>query len=223
MTSYLNLHNLYQVRLFLADTILTPSNSDPDEFVFEKNLIISFTETTGTVGYAYIGAYSVETDNSVLPYEDYTYITGTKLDTYTTTTIPIKNVNTAKFVQFQFYKSTKTITVTRSYGKILDLFSYVGGLFSIIFVFLSFFFSSYSQYSYEISVGESEFAIDKTGRRFREKDFNFLKYVKYSIYDWMKSIGIQLKWEVDQRIDEVLTESRNSMDISLILKRLRYL
>lgn len=59
MTNYLNLHNLYQVRLFLANTILTPSNPDPDEFIFEKNLIISFTETTGTVGYAYIGDYTV--------------------------------------------------------------------------------------------------------------------------------------------------------------------
>ena len=155
MTSYLNLHNLYQVRLFLANTILTPSNLDPDEYILEKNLIISFTETTGTVGYAYIGDYMVETDNSVLPYQDLTYITGTKLDTYTTTTIPIKTVNTANLVQFQFYKSTKTISVFRSFGKILDLFSYVGGLFSLIFVFLSFFFSSYSQYSYEISVGES--------------------------------------------------------------------
>jgi hypothetical protein len=126
------------------------------------------------------------------------------LDTFTTTTIPIKAVNTANLVQFQFYKSTKTITVSRSYGKVLDLFSYVGGLFGLIFVFLSYFFSSYSQYSYEISVGESEFSIDKSGRRFREKDFNFLKYMKYSVYDWMGSIGIKLNWEVDEKIDQIL-------------------
>lgn len=113
-------------------------------------------------------------------------------------------MNTANLVQFQFYKSTKTITVSRSYGKVLDLFSYVGGLFGLIFVFLSYFFSSYSQYSYEISVGESEFSIDKSGRRFREKDFNFLKYMKYSVYDWMGSIGIKLNWEVDEKIDQIL-------------------
>lgn len=53
-------------------------------------------------------------------------------------------------------------------------------------------------------MGESEFSIDKTGRRFREKDFNFIKYMKYSFYDWMGSIGIKLNWEIDQKIDQIL-------------------
>ena len=31
-----------------------------------------------------------------------------------------------------------------------------------------------------------------------------MKYLKYSVYDWLGSIGIKLKWEVDEKIDQIL-------------------
>jgi len=70
------------------------------------------------------------------------------------------------FVQFQLYKSTKSKVITRSFGKIDTLLSYVGGLFSLLFTIIAFFFASYSQYSYEIFVGSSSLSLDNNGRRF---------------------------------------------------------
>lgn len=54
----------------------------------------------------------------------------------------------------------------------------------------------------ELMVAESSFSYGGDGKKIREKDLGFLTYVLYSIYDWLKMIGINLRWEKMQKIDE---------------------
>ena len=69
------------------------------------------------------------------------------------------------------------------------MLSYVGGLFGLLFVFIAFFLSSYNEYRYELMIAETSFSVDETGRKVKEKDFSFLTYLKYSVYDWLKMFG----------------------------------
>lgn len=46
----------------------------------------------------------------------------------------------------------KSINVKRTVGKLDEMLSYAGGLFSIIVGFLAFFMSSFNEYKYELLV-----------------------------------------------------------------------
>ena len=63
--------------------------------------------------------------------------------------------------------------VSRKVGKIDEVLSYVGGLFSTIIAFLAFFLQSFNEYRYELRVAEGVFVYDETGRRINEEDFYF--------------------------------------------------
>jgi hypothetical protein len=63
--------------------------------------------------------------------------------------------------------SQKKYVYTRQVGKLDDLLSYVGGLFSIIIGFLGWFMMSYNEYKYELLAAESSFNYDKNGRQIK--------------------------------------------------------
>ena len=58
--------------------------------------------------------------------------------------------------------------VTRKVGKIDEVLSYVGGLFSTIIAFLAFFLKSFNEYRYELRVAEGVFIYDETGKKINE-------------------------------------------------------
>ena len=64
----------------------------------------------------------------------------------------------------------------------------------MIFVVIFFFFGSFNEYRMELMVAEASFSYGEDGKKLREKDMGFLTYFLYSIYDWLKMIGINLKW-----------------------------
>ena len=61
----------------------------------------------------------------------------------------------------------KFITIDRKVGKIDELLSYAGGLFSIIAGALSFFMFSYNEYRYELMVAEGVCNNDDNGNVIR--------------------------------------------------------
>jgi hypothetical protein len=61
----------------------------------------------------------------------------------------------------------KHILVQRTVGKLDDMLSYAGGLFSIITGFLGLFVISFNKYRYELMVAEGVFHEDEDGNRIR--------------------------------------------------------
>ena len=53
--------------------------------------------------------------------------------------------------------SDEKVIVKREVGKLDDMLSYVGGLFSLIVGFLAFFMMSYNEYRYELIVAKGAF------------------------------------------------------------------
>ena len=112
----------------------------------------------------------------------------------------------------------------RTVGKVDEVLSYAGGLFSIIISFLGFFLLSYNEYRYEIMVGEGAFNYNDDGKKLREEEFTFLKYIKYSFYDWIQLLGCcELEWEDCEEIAGTREEANNQLDVSLLFKKIQHL
>lgn len=101
----------------------------------------------------------------------------------------------------------KKFVVKRKVGKIDELFSYIGGLFSSILLMLSFFISNYNKFKFEIKTGQSFVGNNPVFLKspFTYKKFTFIKYCKYTIYRMVKKVCCcyQLQWEDCKQIDHM--------------------
>jgi hypothetical protein len=73
-------------------------------------------------------------------------------------------------------------------GKFDEMLSYAGGLFAIIAGFLNFFMFSYNEYRYELMVAEGVCSNDDNGNLIHEDELTLCKYVKYTVFDWVKTL-----------------------------------
>ena len=128
---------------------------------------------------------------------------GTYLVSYNTA--PYERRNNSKYVELEVTMSTENTYIERSYGKIDDRLSYIGGLFEISIIFLSFFLTSYNVYRYEIMISEKAYTSPE--KKVNEGDFNFILYIKYTIYSWINILlcSCKLKWKDCEKIDEART------------------
>lgn len=161
VSNYLATNDYFKVKLFVVDTLLTPSNEDAISKIIEKSIFLAFSDTMGTVGTIDMAEYELKTDQSLLPFSTYKREKGTYIEDFATNAV---SLTSTKYINLGVYRSTKSMTVTRTLGKIDAVLSYVGGLFSLIFTGIAFLFGSYSQYKYELYVAESTLT-DKKGAR----------------------------------------------------------
>ena len=116
--------------------------------------------------------------------------------------------------------SRKMITIERQYGKIDDKLAYVGGLFGIVMSFFAFFMMSYNEYRYELWISQGAFTI-KDG--VREKDFSFLTYIKYSLYDWINAFCCcKLQWADCKSIDSAREEAVEQIEVQHVLRKINH-
>ena len=45
-----------------------------------------------------------------------------------------------------------------------------------------------------MSVAESSFCMDETGRKIGEKHFGFWTFLQYSLYDWLQTFRVKVNW-----------------------------
>ena len=134
-----------------------------------------------------------------MPYEVTESSTGTYLASYNTA--QFARSYGGSFVDLEVSMSAEKITINRSFGKIDDRLSYIGGLFEIVIIFLSFFLTSYNLYRYELMVSEKTYS-DVTGKA-KEENFNFFTYIKYTIYDWICTLCCcSPNWHDCQKVTE---------------------
>lgn len=94
-----------------------------------------------------ISQYKVDTDISLMPYSNILSESFFACpDRFISKVVPVVNDN---YAQFRFIKASSYRVYTRSFNKVNDFFSYVGGLISVIIVFF-FFVGCYSAANYMI-------------------------------------------------------------------------
>jgi hypothetical protein len=173
---------------------------------------LTFTDKYGTEAFIEIGTFEISTDTSFFPWSTKVEESGNYLAAYNTAQFSRTSADDF-FIDLQITKSAEHKTITRDYGKIDDRLSYIGGLFEIVIIFLSFFLMSYNQYRYELMVGETAYS-DPSERKAKEAGFHFFKYMKYVIYDWISLLCCcKPSWEDCQKIDESREEVNQQMDV----------
>lgn len=85
----------------------------------------------------------------MLPFEDIQTNTGIFVDR-TEKEVLVHSVESGSFANFHFRKSDQKIKVTRSFRKIDDLFSYIGGLFGILAAGFGLIIMHYNKCCYEL-------------------------------------------------------------------------
>ena len=128
----------------------------------------------------------MQTDHSMLPFSDEEVKTGSYIERFASNAVSISG---NKLINFQIYRSTRSLHIKRTIGKIDTILSYVGGLFSLLFTAMFFFLGSYGQYKYEIYVAETTLR-GNDGKVIRADNFGFFTYIAYCLYDWLEAFGM---------------------------------
>jgi hypothetical protein len=134
------------------------------------------------------------------------------------------SIETETLGQISFVMNQKKTKYSRVVGKVDELLSYAGGLFGIIIGFMAIFLTSFNEYRYELTVAEGVFNYDESGRRVDESYLNFLRYIKYTIFDWIQVLCCsQMNWQDCKDINETRDEIVAQMEVHRIFKRIQNL
>ena len=116
-----------------------------------------------------------------------------------------------------FIRSSVTHTYNRRYLTLIDVFSYVGGLFPALFAL--FFFMRY----FGIFFYESTFAyLHFNDRSVRENHFGI--YIKQVLYGVFVMMGMNPdRWKICQRQRNILKTVNKMLDINYLYRRIDYL
>lgn len=141
MNNYVAANDYFKVKLYVVDSIITPTNEDAVSRVLEKDIFLAFSRTVGTVGSINMAEFELLTDTSLFPINSYDSTTGIYIADFSTNAV---SLSTTRYIHLNVYRSTKYMSITRTIGKLDTVLSYVGGLFSLLFTGIAFFFGSYS-------------------------------------------------------------------------------
>ena len=65
---------------------------------------------------------------------------------------------------------------------------------------------------------------DYSGKKAREEDFHFFKYIKYVCFDWFSLLCCcEPDWEDCKKISEAREEVNEQMDVEMLLRRITHL
>lgn len=164
--------------------------------------------------------YNIVTDDSISPFPLYLTDAGGIIDK-----TAIKNrfeiaADNDNYCTFFFYKSPNSFEVTRSYQKLDEILSYIGGLFGTIAICL-FIVRIYNEHSFEINLGAALYKHDEEKAKFNS--YNFWQFIKQAVYKFLRLLGkgddmIQSKGY--QRCREELLKQ---LDVLYLLQRVCYL
>lgn len=134
---------------------INPGNEEYKTFYFEDKNHFTFNTELGVVANAFIQQDTIQTDVSIMPYEDILSENVTRVPESFTPSyyIPKPGQNLAEIL---FQKSTSTSTYSRSFNKVDAYFSYVGGLVGTI-LGLIFIMGFYTEKAYEVSLAKKVF------------------------------------------------------------------
>lgn len=162
----------------------------------------------------------IETDQSLLPTKD--------IVTQRIITIPyalrarqrepFKN----RYIEIVFNKASTSTIYTRSFSKIDDYFSYVGGLVGTILLFF-FILGNYSQKSYVINIASEIYnGLDDDDESSPRKEFNFFYYFCMLIKNLCQFIRLKFEWKEPDRFIGIMDEMEKQLNVTYLLRRINF-
>jgi hypothetical protein len=118
-----------------------------------------------------------------------------------------------------FFKSPISKSIDRSFQKIDEILSYIGGLFGTIAICL-FLVNLYNSYSFEILMGEYLFKPDDDNMRKGLKKYNFVYFFLQLCYIVVNLFKCRCSWKTPKLFYECREEMTKQLDILYLFKRL---
>ena len=108
--------------------------------------------------YIYNADYSITTDESILPFQE-THTENGSMVTLVNSNSYLLGNSSDIYANLYFYRAPESYIYSRTYQKIIDTFSYIGGLLGAILI-LVFIVNFYNEYAYEIIFAASIYKHD---------------------------------------------------------------
>ncbi len=174
-------------------------NSDSQEYLsyyLEDSNYVIFSATGGEECQLWMEDFTITTDESILPFSEENVETGgivTKnciknhYEISANDTAPLYSTIT-------FFKSPISRTINRSFQKIDEILSYVGGLFGTIAICL-FLANTYNSYSFEILMGDYLFKPEDENMSKQLKKYNFLHFLMHLAYVFVSIFNCKFNWK----------------------------
>lgn len=134
---------------FFVNKLINPTLKNPISIYFEDKNYNTLNEQLAIDTNFYISQYEINTDESLLPYEDINSTTGIFIDRIQKQEF-VRPVQKGSYAKVHFRKSDQKVRISRVYRKVDDLFSYIGGLFGILAAFFGIFLINYNKCCYQL-------------------------------------------------------------------------
>lgn len=172
------------ITVVTLDTFINPTNASNPELAYTSPLEVVFQSQSYVQFSIKVDQSTVNTDNSILPFESIDSRLSTKAQgdvrsLFVASSIP----KTTIWIE----NSGSRTTYNRSFLKLLDAVAFVGGIFnSLLGIF--FFMNGFGRLMYEM-----EF----TSKYFKDKDARhsgFVSYLKHSVYGALTAVNCRPNW-----------------------------
>ncbi len=218
LETFLNSNEAFTFNFYFMNTIINPTNKQFLSNYLDDLNYFPFTQSDGVSANFFLSSFEVTTDESIYPFEQFDSAKG-GIATGPAQTINYK-VRQKDYLKFYIRKSSLSLQVQRSFRKVDDTLSYIGGLFSAIVTVL-FIMKKYNEISYEMEIAKNLYHYDRNVP-LKSDDFNFLIFLGYLIYAFFETICIKLPWKRMEVYFRSLEEVRKQMDIRLVMKKVLY-
>jgi hypothetical protein len=203
----------------MVNTLINPGEQTYVQTYVEDRNYFYFSTTHALVGSGELSQYVVETDISLLPGSE--VITEHYLampEQFNTKAVPVVN---DVYAQISYTKAATFPVYSRSFSKVDDFFSYIGGLVSIILV-LFFFVGTYSAQSLILEMASKTFLLEP-GEAVPAASFNFLYYISTGIKDLLTRFGKGPSWPKVDKFRRCRDGMLDQLDISFLIQRVVFL
>jgi hypothetical protein len=210
--------------IYFINPLINPDSEDFLSYYLEDLNYVMFSATAGEECQLFMEDYHIETDESILPLAETRTDEGgivTKNCIKNRYTIDPTNPEPL-YATFFIYKSPISKSIERSFQKIDEILSYIGGLFGTIAICF-FFVNIYNSYSFEITMGGYLFKPDDEQMGKRLKKYNFLYFLLHLCYVLTDAVGLRCSWPTTKLYYECREEMVKQLDILYLVRRVTFL
>lgn len=205
--------------IYFVNPLINPEIAEFLTYYLEDSNYIIFSQTGGEEAQLMMEDYTITTDNSISPLSDFTEETGGIIGKNA-----IKNrfeisPDNTNYCTFFIFKSANSRQIDRSYVKLDDILSYIGGLFGTLTICL-FIVKIYNNYAFEINLGAILYK--KDDKEVNLKKYNFLYFIAQLAYRLFKD-KCGCNWGAVKGYFKCRQEVLKQIDVLYLLKRVTFL
>ena len=201
------------------NVVVNPSDKHFFTPTIEDRNLNAFNLDRAVMGQTSIVETKVETDESLMPWED------KRTDTFYSAphlhqSFSGRVINDTYF-ELVIHKDPITVTYSRSFNKIDEYLAYVGGLLGFIMVFM-FALSYFAEKAYGVSIAGALFN-DDDDKPIDSGGFHFLYTFPTALQDYLPSLFCGNKCPKSGEYCKYIEEMDEQLDVAAILKRIMFL